>query len=152
MGAVYFVKDGNHRVSVARQHGMEYIDAEVIECQTLAAAGRRYRPARPVAAGRTCALPGKTRLDSCGRGRAIDFTTLGSYDLLLEHISGHRWLLGVTYGRAFEWEEAVLSWYDTVYRPLAAAIRELRYHGRSSPAARKAISISGSSSTATTWA
>ena len=28
---VYFVKDGNHRVSVARQHGVEFIDAEVIE-------------------------------------------------------------------------------------------------------------------------
>src|SRR6476620_8482654 len=31
VGDVYFVKDGNHRVSVAREHGVEFIDAEVIE-------------------------------------------------------------------------------------------------------------------------
>jgi hypothetical protein len=31
VGDRYFVKDGNHRVSVARQLGAEYIDAEVCE-------------------------------------------------------------------------------------------------------------------------
>lgn len=30
VGDVYFVKDGNHRVSVARRLGQKYIDAEVI--------------------------------------------------------------------------------------------------------------------------
>jgi len=31
MGDYYFVLDGNHRVSVARYHGAEMIDAEVTE-------------------------------------------------------------------------------------------------------------------------
>ena len=31
VGEVYFVKDGTHRVSVARQRGLEFIDAYVIE-------------------------------------------------------------------------------------------------------------------------
>src|SRR5215216_3315850 len=31
VGDVYFVKDGNHRVSVAREKGQEFIEAEVIE-------------------------------------------------------------------------------------------------------------------------
>jgi len=31
----YFVSDGNHRVSVARFHGVEWIDAEVIESKYL---------------------------------------------------------------------------------------------------------------------
>jgi hypothetical protein len=31
LGGVYFVHDGNHRVSVARYHGVEWIDAEVTE-------------------------------------------------------------------------------------------------------------------------
>jgi hypothetical protein len=30
----YFVEDGNHRVSVARYHGVEWIDAEVTEFRT----------------------------------------------------------------------------------------------------------------------
>ena len=31
IGEVYFVKDGNHRVSVARERGQVYIDAYVIQ-------------------------------------------------------------------------------------------------------------------------
>ena len=35
VGAAYFVKDGNHRVSVARSEGQTYIDAEVIAVDVL---------------------------------------------------------------------------------------------------------------------
>ena len=31
LGGSYFVLDGHHRVSVARYHGVEWIDAEVTE-------------------------------------------------------------------------------------------------------------------------
>lgn len=35
LGKDYFVMDGNHRVSVARFHGVEWIDAEVTEARSL---------------------------------------------------------------------------------------------------------------------
>jgi hypothetical protein len=35
VGGDYFVNDGNHRVSVARFHGVEWIDAEVTESKSL---------------------------------------------------------------------------------------------------------------------
>jgi hypothetical protein len=35
LGGHYFVIDGNHRVSVARFHGVEWIDAEVTESKSL---------------------------------------------------------------------------------------------------------------------
>ena len=35
IGEDYFVIDGNHRVSVARFHRVEWIDAEVTECKSL---------------------------------------------------------------------------------------------------------------------
>ena len=35
LGGNYFVNDGHHRVSVARFHGAEWIDAEVTECKSL---------------------------------------------------------------------------------------------------------------------
>ena len=41
MGGSYFVQDGHHRVSVARFHGAEWIDAEVTNFMT----------PRPLAAG-----------------------------------------------------------------------------------------------------
>src|SRR3712207_901640 len=34
IGDAYFVRDGNHRVSVARQRGVEMIDAEVVELRS----------------------------------------------------------------------------------------------------------------------
>jgi hypothetical protein len=36
LGKLYFVKDGHHRVSVARFHGAEWIDAEVTEFKSSA--------------------------------------------------------------------------------------------------------------------
>lgn len=35
LGGAYFVHDGNYRVSVARFHGVEWIDAEVIESKSM---------------------------------------------------------------------------------------------------------------------
>jgi hypothetical protein len=43
LGGNYFVNDGHHRVSVARFHGVEWIDAEVTECKSLST-HRRTRP------------------------------------------------------------------------------------------------------------
>ena len=34
LGGLYFVRDGNHRVSVAKSKGVEFIDAEVVSLQT----------------------------------------------------------------------------------------------------------------------
>jgi hypothetical protein len=46
LGKLYFVKDGHHRVSVARFHGAEWIDAEVTEFRT-----SRDRSAPPACEG-----------------------------------------------------------------------------------------------------
>jgi len=43
LGGDYFVNDGHHRVSVARFHGVEWIDAEVTEHKSLSTS-RRRRP------------------------------------------------------------------------------------------------------------
>ena len=34
LGGVYFVRDGHHRISIARAHGVDYIDAEVTRVDT----------------------------------------------------------------------------------------------------------------------
>lgn len=34
LGGTYFVRDGNHRVSVAKTHGVAYIDAEITQLNT----------------------------------------------------------------------------------------------------------------------
>lgn len=45
LGGDYFVIDGNHRVSVSRFHGVEWIDAEVTECKSLVDLRKTTTPA-----------------------------------------------------------------------------------------------------------
>jgi hypothetical protein len=42
VGEAYFVEDGNHRVSVARYQGVQWIDAEVVELRSPISAALRH--------------------------------------------------------------------------------------------------------------
>ncbi len=55
VGERYFVEDGNHRVSVARYHGVEMIAAEITQ----------FRPRLPEHAGPRCA---SERRPACATG------------------------------------------------------------------------------------
>lgn len=123
VGDVYFVRDGNHRVSVAQQQGMNFIDARIIEVQIsvpLARDADQIELLRMAEYGRFLKA---TNLKRLRPGTRFRVTRLGSYERLLDHINGHRWFLGTEYGRAFSWEEAVQSWHDTVYKPMADLIQ-----------------------------
>jgi hypothetical protein len=127
VGDVYFVKDGNHRVSVAKEKGMDYIDAEVIELPSSV-------PLPPISSikdqqdlirlAEYARFLAQTKLDKLRPNVKIAFTSLGRYDVLLEHISAHRWYMGIEQNRPIEWEEAVLDWYDNIYLPLVKIIEE----------------------------
>ena len=121
---VYFVKDGNHRVSVAKEKGMDYIDAEVIEMPTTVHLSPTTDPRDLIKLGEYARFLEQTKLDQLRPGRRIDFSTLGRYDVLIEHISAHRWYMGIDQDRPVSWEEAVLDWYDNVYLPVAHTIRD----------------------------
>ncbi len=126
IGEAYFVVDGNHRVSVARQLGMKRIEAEVT----------RFRPNVPI--DKTTSLSDlivkkeysdfleRTRLDELRPGQPIEITLPGRYDVLLEHIAKRRYFLGLETGREVPYEEAVVSWYDGLYRPLIEIFRQER--------------------------
>jgi hypothetical protein len=51
IGDLYFVHDGNHRVSVARYHGVEWVDAEVTEFRPWPAVVLEASQAEPSRAG-----------------------------------------------------------------------------------------------------
>lgn len=121
---VYFVRDGHHRVSVAREQGTIYLDAELIECRTRV-------PITPGISVEELDLKAEyvefleeTDLDQLRPEQQIDFTASGSYKVLLEHIAVHRYFLGLEREEHISWQEAVLSWYDSLYRPIVEAIRQ----------------------------
>jgi len=124
VGEVYFVRDGNHRVSVARDKGVAFIDAEVIECRARVPLGPDMNADDLEAIGEYTAFLEWSKLDQLRPDQDIRFTIPGGYHQLEEHINVHRYFLGLERERAVPLEQAVTSWYDHVYMPVVALIRE----------------------------
>jgi hypothetical protein len=124
IGDIYFVRDGNHRVSVARQQGVAYIDASVVELVV-------DIPLGPELSVRDLLLKEEysdflewTELHSLRPDERIEFSELGGYLDLVRHINAHRYYLGQQLQRDIGREEAVADWYDNVYMPIVRVIRE----------------------------
>lgn len=123
IGDAYFVRDGHHRISVARERGQEFIEAEVIEVKTRVPVTPALIAADLEIVGEYAAFIEKTRIDKLRPEQTIRFSEPGGYARLLEHIAAHRYFLGEAQGRRIAWDEAVVSWYDNVYLPVITAIR-----------------------------
>lgn len=124
VGDVYFVLDGNHRVSVAREHGVKYIDADVQEAITRVPITESDIEADSLELlGEYAEFLERTRLDVLRPEQNIRFSIGGGYARLLEHIAVHRYFMGLDLKRDISEDEAVTDWYDNVYMPIVEAIR-----------------------------
>jgi hypothetical protein len=124
VGDVYFVVDGHHRVSVARQQGQEFIEAEVRECHVKVPVEPDLRPEDLEILGAGVEFVERTGLDRLRPGAAIAVTIPDGYSRMLEHIAVHRYFMGLDQRRDITDDEAVVHWYDTVYSPIQTVIRE----------------------------
>jgi hypothetical protein len=124
VGDAYFVLDGNHRVSVARERGIQFVDAEVIEATSRVPVTAELDADHLEIKGEYARFLDRTRLDELRPDQSIDFTSGGGYERLLEHIAVHRYFMGVEQQRFVSDDEAVCDWYDNVYLPLVSIIRE----------------------------
>ncbi len=122
VGEVYFVIDGNHRVSVARARGQKFIDAEVRECETRVPLSEAIGPEELERLGARAEFLQRTRLDQVRPEAQIESTILGGYDRLVEHIAVHRYFMGLEAGQEIPVDEAVAHWYDALYKPVAEVI------------------------------
>ncbi|MCB0064633.1 MAG: hypothetical protein KDE19_21065 [Caldilineaceae bacterium] len=132
IGEVYFVRDGNHRVSVARANDVSHIEAYVTEVKTdLPLTVSDFDRDEWLIKAESIEFQEKTHLNLLRPDHKVRFTEPGRYELLLQHIEVHRYFRDLelaSEGRPghISWEEAVLSWYDNVYLPMVAAIE--KYH------------------------
>ena len=78
VGDAYFVNDGNHRVSVARFHGVEFVDADVVEFGA-ARPAREGRGAPKATEGCGWARRRWTRRDRPGKKRTGPTKTTGRW-------------------------------------------------------------------------
>ncbi len=124
VGDVYFVVDGHHRVSVAREQGAEYIDAEVRECQVKVPVTPDLKPEDLEVLGAKVEFLERTHLDRLRPEAQNDVTILGGYERMLEHIAVHCYFMGLDFQRDISEAEAVEHWYDSVYLPVVNVIRD----------------------------
>lgn len=123
VGEVYFVVDGNHRVSVARERGQEFIEAEVRECAVKVPVTPDLHPDDLEVLGEQVEFLERSGLDRVVPGVLLRTTVLGGYDRILEHIAVHRFFMGIDWQRDIGDEEAVAHWYHHVYLPIVEVIR-----------------------------
>lgn len=124
IGEAYFVVDGHHRVSVAREQGAEFIDAEVRECAVKVPVTPDLSPDDLEILGAEVEFLERTGFDKLKPGVDLKVTVLGGYDRMLEHIAVHRYFMGLDFKRDIPETEAVAHWYDTVYTPVVEVLRE----------------------------
>lgn len=123
IGDAYFVRDGNHRVSVARQLGSKTIQAYVTPVHARVPLSPDASPDDLIIAGEYSAFLERTNLDQLRPGADLRVSIPGSYERLREHIRVHRYFMGLDQGRRISRPEAVAHWYDAVYLPVVESIR-----------------------------
>ena len=122
----YYVIDGHHRVSVARNLGRDVINARVVDVRTRAPLGPNANAAAMLRAAEYSAFLESTQLHRRRPEARLECSRLGRYDEIFKHILGHRYFLGLEQHGEVPLAEAAASWYDNVYTPIAKVIRKHR--------------------------
>ncbi len=121
---VYFVSDGNHRVSVARQLGSTQIQAYVTAVHSRVPLTPDILPQDLILKSEYADFLDHTNLDQVRPGSDLTVTEPGQYPVIEEHISVHRYFMGIEHNHDIPYPDAVADWYDKVYRPVIEIIRE----------------------------
>jgi hypothetical protein len=125
VGDVYFVRDGNHRVSVARQLGAKTIQAHVTELPTPICLHRGMSEDELESAAAYALFLEETGLARTRpHHQSITLSLPSRYEDLLGHIYLHQAVLSREQGRNVPVEQAAADWYDQVYRPAVTLIRK----------------------------
>ncbi len=120
----YFVLDGNHRVSVARDLGATHIEAYVTEVRSPVTLTPETDPRELILKARHLEFLERTHLDTLRPDADLQLTRLGHYAELDRHIRLHRFVLSVEKRQEISETEAVIDWYDHIYLPVVHVIHE----------------------------
>lgn len=122
VGDAYFVLDGNHRVSIAREMGVEEVEAYVTEMYTRVPVSASITAEELQLKATYVEFLGQTRLDQVFPGIDFSLNHPDNYPLLAEHIDVHRYYMGIEQEREIPYDEAARDWYEHVYQPVVEMI------------------------------
>jgi len=126
IGDAYFVQDGNHRVSVARQRGIEMIDAEVIELRSRVPVDSALTARDLLHKFEHRRLLERLPIDRVLPEIKVEFSDVADYRRLATYIEAHGFKVSQLWKRYISPEEVLRDWYEYGYRPIAEIIREER--------------------------
>jgi len=127
IGGMYFVRDGNHRVSVAKAQGVEFIDAEIISLKSEIVLPSSVTPETildEVIKYEKRVFYTETGFGDLTEDWNLDFTSPGQYDVIYNHILVHKYYINETIPEEIPFPDAMLSWYQNVYQPVLRVIRK----------------------------
>jgi dienelactone hydrolase len=125
VGQVYFVRDGNHRVSVARRQKSPAIQAYVWEYETRVPLTPNITPDELLRKAAYAAFLEQTGVDRflCSDMR-IELSQPDGYEELLYEIGAFQHTLSRIDERQVPFEEAVALWCEMRYTPIVEIMRE----------------------------
>jgi hypothetical protein len=126
IGDAYFVQDGNHRVSVARQQGVEMIDAEVIELRSRVPIDSALTARDLLHKLEHRHLLERLPIDRVLPEIKVEFSDVADYRRLATYIEAHGFRVTQLWKRYVSPEEVLRDWYEYGYRPISEMIREDR--------------------------
>ena len=124
VGEVYFVVDGNHRVSIARQEKFTTIEARVIEFKTDIKLTPDVQPDDLIIKAEYAEFLEATRITDLRPNVDLSVTIPNQYEKLIAEICVQECLLEQESKTGIPFQDAVEAWYDTIYIPLAETIRD----------------------------
>ncbi|MGL4986098.1 MAG: transcriptional regulator [Treponemataceae bacterium] len=130
IGGLYFVRDGNHRVSVARLQGVEAIDAEVVSLKSEI----KLKPGLTQAQILSRVIHYEKRVfyaETCFGDITdfwkLDFSSTGQYDVIYTHIQTHKYYIDQKKQEETLFTDAVLLWFNDVYLPVVKVIKKQHF-------------------------
>src|SRR5436190_2615532 len=123
IGEMHFVRDGHHRVSVARAMAREDIDAYVTAVQTAVGPGGRLTPAELPRKSHERVFFERVPLPAAARAR-IRVSDPWSYAKLAEGVEAWGFRLIQQRLEFIDREEVAKEWFREDYEPIVAALRD----------------------------
>jgi hypothetical protein len=122
VGDTYFIVDGNHRVSAARQEGWTEIEAYVTEFVTPVEPGSAAELDEQLVGSEQAAFFEQIGPVADDINQSLVFTCSGCYEDVTAQVENHRRSMEALEGRPVTGREAIENWYQEVYAPTIAAI------------------------------
>ncbi|MCP4359772.1 MAG: universal stress protein [Chloroflexi bacterium] len=124
IGEVYFVRDGNHRVSVARELELTHLEAYVTQVETPVPLAPNVQPDDLINKERYSHFLARTQLDRTYPELDLSMSVAGNYRVLEQQIKVHQHWVKEHRGEDISFPEAALRWYQWVYLPVIELIRK----------------------------